>query len=82
VSIRSGRRRQRVAPGGHRRGGDPAPAAWLVVLDCAQAIAAQYYVTTEMARFRVNRTGVRRQLRSPGSVTTSVHDEKAILPAR
>jgi Zn-dependent peptidase ImmA (M78 family) len=30
-----------------------------------QAIAAQYDVTTEMARFRVNRTGVRRQLRSP-----------------
>jgi Zn-dependent peptidase ImmA (M78 family) len=29
-----------------------------------QAIAAQYDVTTEMARFRVNRTGVRRQLRS------------------
>jgi Zn-dependent peptidase ImmA (M78 family) len=30
-----------------------------------QGIAAQYDVTTEMARFRVNRTGVRRQLRSP-----------------
>jgi Zn-dependent peptidase ImmA (M78 family) len=29
-----------------------------------QAIAAQYDVTTEMARFRINRTGVRRQLRS------------------
>jgi hypothetical protein len=29
-----------------------------------QAIAAQYDVTTEMARFRVNRTGVRRQVRS------------------
>jgi Zn-dependent peptidase ImmA (M78 family) len=29
-----------------------------------QAIAAQYDVTPEMARFRVNRTGVRRQLRS------------------
>lgn len=29
-----------------------------------QAIAAQYDVTTEMARFRVNRTGVRRQIRS------------------
>ena len=29
-----------------------------------QAIATQYDVTTEMARFRVNRTGVRRQLRS------------------
>jgi Zn-dependent peptidase ImmA (M78 family) len=28
-----------------------------------QAIAAQYDVTTEMARFRLNRTGVRRQLR-------------------
>jgi len=28
-----------------------------------QAIAAQYDVTTEMARFRVNRTGVRRQIR-------------------
>ena len=29
-----------------------------------QAIAAQYDVTTEMARFRVNRTGVRRQVRN------------------
>jgi Zn-dependent peptidase ImmA (M78 family) len=29
-----------------------------------QAIAAQYDVTTEMARFRLNRTGVRRQVRS------------------
>jgi Zn-dependent peptidase ImmA (M78 family) len=29
-----------------------------------QAIAAQYDVTTDMARFRLNRTGVRRQLRS------------------
>jgi Zn-dependent peptidase ImmA (M78 family) len=29
-----------------------------------QAIATQYDVTTEMARFRVNRTGVRRQVRS------------------
>jgi Zn-dependent peptidase ImmA (M78 family) len=29
-----------------------------------QAIATQYEVTTEMARFRINRTGVRRQLRS------------------
>jgi Zn-dependent peptidase ImmA (M78 family) len=29
-----------------------------------QAIATQFDVTTEMARFRINRTGVRRQLRS------------------
>ena len=29
-----------------------------------QGIATQYDVTTEMARFRVNRTGVRRQVRS------------------
>jgi Zn-dependent peptidase ImmA (M78 family) len=29
-----------------------------------QSIAAQYDVTTEMARFRLNRTGVRRQIRS------------------
>jgi hypothetical protein len=29
-----------------------------------QAIAAKYDVTTEMARFRLNRTGVRRQVRS------------------
>ena len=29
-----------------------------------RAIAAHYDVTTEMARFRVNRTGVRRQVRS------------------
>jgi Zn-dependent peptidase ImmA (M78 family) len=29
-----------------------------------QSIAAQYDVSTEMARFRLNRTGVRRQLRS------------------
>jgi Zn-dependent peptidase ImmA (M78 family) len=29
-----------------------------------QAIATQYEVTIEMARFRINRTGVRRQLRS------------------
>src|SRR6266540_2523789 len=28
-----------------------------------QAIAAQYDVTTEMARFRLNRTGIRRQVR-------------------
>jgi Zn-dependent peptidase ImmA (M78 family) len=29
-----------------------------------QAIAKRYDVTTEMARFRINRTGVRRQARS------------------
>jgi hypothetical protein len=46
------------------------------------AIAAQHDVTTKMARFRVNRTGVGRQVAEPGSIATSVRDARLMLPVR